>query len=143
MVYLVSACLAGVSCRFDGSSCARKEIRQWVAAGKALPVCPEQLGGLPTPRPPAEIVQGDGEDVLLGDAKVINDLGADVTPAFLRGAQETLKLAQLIGAQEALLKERSPSCGCTQIYRDSVLTSGEGVTAALLRQHGIHIRGIE
>ncbi len=108
-VVLVSACLAGVRCRYDGGACPDPAVVDLVRRGRALPVCPEQLGGLPTPRRPAEIRGGAGADVLEGRARVVTASGADVTDAFLRGAEETLRLARLSGAEGAILKARSPS----------------------------------
>lgn len=107
-----------------------------------LPVCPEQLGGLPTPRPPAEIVGGSGEDVLDGTARVLTCDGIDITDNYLRGAREVLRLAQLAGAQEVILKERSPSCASCEIYDGSFtgkLKAGCGVTTALLRRNGFRV----
>lgn len=139
---LVSACLIGVNCRFDQKHAYVKEIEEMVKRGEAVPVCPEQLGGLPTPRLPAEIVGGDGEDVLNGQAKVIDIKGNDVTKAYMRGAEQALALAQRMGIEEAILKEKSPSCGSCWIY-DGTFSgrklAGWGVTAALLRRHGIKV----
>lgn len=132
----------GVPCRYDGRHCRTQEVQQLVADGKAVPVCPEQIGGLSTPRLPAEIVGGDGDDVLDGKAKVIDKEGQDVTEAFIRGAEATLRVAQTIGAKEAVLKERSPSCGSCVIYDGTfqgVKQAGQGVTAALLRRNGIKV----
>jgi len=143
MEYIVSACLAGVRCRYDGGHCETPEIRQLVAEGRALPVCPEQLGGLPTPRIPAEIVGDGGEAVLKKKALVLDKENREVTPAFIRGAEETWKLARLVGAKKAILKERSPSCGVTQICRGEETIAGEGVTCFLLRTNGIHVQGME
>ena len=143
MEYIVSACLAGVRCRYDGGHCETPEIRRLVAEGRGLPVCPEQLGGLPTPRIPAEIVGDGGESVLKETALVLDNEGRAVTAAFIRGAEETWRLAQLIGATKAILKERSPSCGVTQICRGEETISGEGVTCFLLRTHGIQVQGME
>ena len=143
MEYIVSACLAGVGCRYHGGHCETPEIRQLVAEGHALPVCPEQLGGLPTPRIPAEIVGDGGEAVLKKKALVLDKENREVTPAFIRGAEETCKLARLIGAKKAILKERSPSCGVTQICRGEETIAGEGVTCFLLRTNGIHVQGME
>jgi len=114
-----------------------------VAEGRALPICPEQLGGLSTPRIPAEIVGDGGEAVWKGTARVLDAEGEDVTAVFIRGAEETWKLARRIGATKAILKERSPSCGVTQICRNEEAISGEGVTCFLLRTHGICVRGVE
>lgn len=143
---LVSACLAGVHCRFDQKHQKDEKVLELVKNGEAIPVCPEQLGGLSTPRTPAEIVGGDGEDVLDGKAKVITKEGKDVTEAFIKGARETLRLAQMIGAKKVILKERSPSCGSCMIYDGSFSgrkKRGMGVTAALLKRNGIEVRSEE
>lgn len=137
---IVSACLAGASCRYDGKSCADAEVMSLVEKGAAFPVCPEQLGGLPTPREPAEIQGGQGKDVLEGKAIVLDRTGRDATSNFLRGAAEVLRLAKLVGAKEAILKAESPSCGCGIIITQGKPRAGDGVTASLLRQHGIIVR---
>ncbi|WP_018132689.1 DUF523 domain-containing protein [Effusibacillus pohliae] len=143
---LISACLIGCHCRYDGDSNLVEELKQMVERGEAIPVCPEQMGGLPTPRPPAQIVGGVGKDVLEGQARVMTDGGVDVTDAFLKGAEETLRIARLIGATRAVLKERSPSCGSSVIY-DGSFTGGKkpgrGVTAALLEANGIRVSSEE
>lgn len=97
------------------------------------------MGGLPTPRVPSQIVGGDGFDVLRGKAKVISEHGSDVTEHFLRGAEETLRLAQLVGVSKVIFKERSPSCGVKKIYREDQLINGCGVTTALLLREGIEV----
>ena len=107
-----------------------------------IPVCPEESGGLQTPRPPAEIVGGDGDAVLDGKAKVMTEDGTDVTRAYLKGAHHALQVAQSHGATHVILKARSPSCGCGDIYDGTftgTLTVGDGVTTALLKRHGITI----
>ncbi len=129
---LVSACLLGTPCRYDGAGKPDARILSLAATRRLIPVCPEQLGGLATPRPPAERV----------GARVCASNGADVTGAFFRGAQETLRLARLLGCKTAILKSRSPSCGSRQIYDGTftgTLVSGEGVTTALLRQNGLAV----
>ncbi|MCS6862891.1 MAG: DUF523 domain-containing protein, partial [Abditibacteriales bacterium] len=141
---IVSACLAGVNCRHDGGNKLKPAIAQLVAEGRAIPVCPEQLGGLPTPRVEANLVGGDGDAVLDGTARLATADGRDVTAHFLRGAQEVLHLARLCGARGAILKERSPSCGCCQVWMQGEdgtprLVAGQGVTAALLRREGIEV----
>lgn len=139
---LISACLAGVNCKYNGSHNLNPIGKQLVAEGRALPVCPEQLGGLPTPRRPAEIRGGDGRDVLLGRARVLDQSGADVTQEYLYGAENTLYLAQATGARTAIFKERSPSCGVEIIYDGSHRGStsrGSGVTTAKLRENGITV----
>ncbi|HHW30232.1 MAG TPA: DUF523 domain-containing protein [Clostridiaceae bacterium] len=137
---LVSACLAGVNCKYNGGNNLRKDIQGIVSQGKAILVCPEQLGGCPTPRPPAEIQGGTGADVLDGKCKVINRNGEDVTYYFINGAEETLKIAKMAGIKRAILKSRSPSCGYGQIYDGSFsgkVKEGNGVTAELLLRNGI------
>lgn len=142
VLILVSACLAGLRTRYDGGDNLQEEILRLVREGKAVLACPEQLGGLSTPRLPAEIVGGNGEDVLDGKARVIDAEGKDVTNAFMKGAEETLAIARLYGASSAILKESSPSCGVMRQY-DGTFSHrkipGMGVTAALLRQNGIAV----
>jgi len=136
---LVSACLAGFPCRYDGKCKPDPQIVELVRQGKALPVCPETLGGLPTPRLPAELT-ASGEDVLLGKGHARTQSGTDVTQMFIRGAQETLALCRLYNIRHAILKSKSPSCGQGRIYDGSfsgTLTCGDGVTTALLKQNGI------
>lgn len=138
---LVSACLIGKNCRYDGGGFDNyPELAALVAAGKAFPVCPEQLGGLPTPRPPAELQGGDGQDVLDGQARITRQDGEDVTDAFLAGAQKTVEIARRCGATSAILKARSPSCGAKQVYDGSfsgALKPGKGLTAAMLEAEGL------
>jgi len=133
---IVSACLVGENCRYNGRSLP-VEITQRVAAfldGKSYTVvCPEVLGGLPTPRPSVEIERGDGADVLAGRARVIDAGGNDRTAELIRGAEEAARIAREAGARLALLKERSPSCGSKMISRKGVKIPGIGVTCALLR----------
>ncbi len=139
---LVSACLVGCRCRYDQGAKPHDPVIALVREGKAVPVCPEQMGGLPTPRLPAEIIGGDGDDVLDGRARVVNAAGEDVTEQFLAGAREALRMAEAAGATVAILKERSPSCGSAAIYDGTfrgTVRPGQGVTAALLRRHGIEV----
>ncbi|ABR47889.1 protein of unknown function DUF523 [Alkaliphilus metalliredigens QYMF] len=139
---LVSACLIGVNCRYDGKHSLVKSMLEELDPKDLLPICPEQLGGLSTPRSPAEIVGGDGKDVLKGNAKVMTIDGKDVTEAFVRGAQESLKMAKFMGVTHAVLKSNSPSCGAGEVYDGSFtgkLIKGDGVTTALLKQHGIKV----
>jgi uncharacterized protein YbbK (DUF523 family) len=139
---LVSACLAGRACRYDGSDNADPRLTGALAERRAVLVCPEEEGGLGTPRPPAEIVGGDGADVLAGRARVVTDEGRDVTAEYVRGAEIALDRARRTGAKVAVLKARSPSCGRDCIYDGSFSRStraGDGVTAALLRAHGIEV----
>lgn len=135
MKLLVSACLLGEPCRYDGKSKPCERVIRLRERHELIPVCPEVMGGLPTPRPPAE-VQIDG--------RVVNRLGVDVSDAYCRGAEEALRQGQLHGCAYAILKEKSPSCGRGKIYDGSfvgVLTVGDGVTARLLMQAGIEVLG--
>ena len=139
---LVSACLAGHACRFDGGSSADDGVRALLAEGRAVLVCPEVDGGLGTPRPPAEIVGGDGSDVLAGRARVMANGGRDVTDSYVRGAELALAAARREGASKAIVKARSPSCGKGCIYDGSFSgrqRRGDGVTTALLRANGIEV----
>jgi len=130
---LVSACLAGVNCRYDGKNNDNIKIKKLIESGKDIIfVCPEQLGGLSTPRVPAE---------LIGD-KILDKTGKDVTSNFQKGAEETLKIAKMFNIKFAILKAKSPSCGSKQIYDGTfsdTLTKGEGVTTTLLKKNGIEI----
>ncbi len=108
-----------------------------------IAVCPEQLGGLPTPREPAQIIDGDGFDVLNNRARVINASGIDVTAEFIRGAEEVLKIARNYNISEAILKERSPSCAVHHLYSSKNLVAGMGVTCALLTQEGFAVLSSE
>ena len=139
---LISACLAGLPTRFDGSGSHDELVARLVSEGRAVLVCPEVDGGLGTPRPAAEIVGGDGADVLAGRARVVTRDGTDVTDAYVRGAHAALEAAQASGATTAILKARSPSCGNSQIYDGSHsrrLKNGVGVTVALLRSSGLTV----
>ncbi len=138
---LVSACLLGRACRFDGKDKLVKELLDALRAEKAeaVPFCPEEAGGLGTPRPAARIVGGDGDAVLDRMARVVNDRGEDVTEAFLDGARQAVDAAREHGCAVAYLKERSPSCGCAQVHTERGVARGCGVTTALLRRSGIAV----
>ncbi|MFD1773432.1 DUF523 domain-containing protein [Paenibacillus rhizophilus] len=139
---LVSSCLAGVECRYDGSHNVQEKIQQLARENKAVLVCPEVFGGCPTPREPAEIAFGTGEDVLTGKAKVIDRSGKDVTGLFIAGAFKALETAREHHASLIVLKENSPSCGSNMIYDGRFAGNkipGEGVTAALLRREGFKV----
>ncbi len=142
MKVAISACLLGVRCRYDGGASRNEAAIKHKETSELIPVCPEEAGGLPTPRPPAEIVGGDGDDVLNGKAKVMTAEGIDVTDAYLKGAHHALQVAQSNGATHVILKAKSPSCGCGDIYDGTfsgTLTTGDGVTTALLKRHGITV----
>ena len=133
---IVSACLAGFPCRYDGEVKPCAQAVELVKAGKAIPVCPEQLGGLPTPRLPCEIRAG----------RVVDKNGTDRTEEYRRGAEAVLRIAETYGATQALLQNRSPSCGTGWIYDGTftkTLVEGDGITARLLAENGIQVIGLE
>lgn len=139
---LVSACLLGLNAKYDGKSNAHALIQKYSSAGKFIPVCPEQLGGLPTPRSPVEIIGGTGQDVLLGRCVAQGQTGEILTPQFIQGATEVLKIVRMVKVTAAILKERSPSCGVNHIYDGSFshgIIPGQGVTAAILKDANIPI----
>lgn len=129
---IVSACLSGVKCRYNGTSSPCKAITELVNSGEAIPICPERLAGLPTPRPCTE---------KLGD-RIVAENGEDFTESYVKGAQVVLEIATLVGCREAILKSGSPSCGSKRIY-DGTFTGkmrqGDGVLASLLKEHGIEV----
>lgn len=134
MNLLISACLLGSQCRYDGKGVLIPEAEALLKEHHLIPVCPELLGGLGIPRVPAER-RGD---------RVITREGQDVTAEYERGAREALRLARVFHCRAAILKERSPSCGCGRIYDGSFqgrLTQGDGVCAALLKNEGIQVSG--
>lgn len=136
---LVSACLLGVRCRYDGGHNLCPDLTIALASVHIIPFCPEQLGGLPTPRPPANIIHGDGSDVLDGVGQVVDAKGRDFTGEFRKGAYEALRLARVLGASLAVVKDRSPSCGLITPYCENEEGGGSGVTAALLGREGIRL----
>ena len=134
MNILVSACLLGVNCRYSGKGELCQELQKLMKEHHMIPVCPEQLGGLATPRTPAERVKD----------RVVTQMGEDVTAQYEKGARETAGLAELFGCRCAVLKERSPSCGSGRIYDGTFsrqLVSGDGTAAALLKERGVRIFG--
>ena len=141
---LISACLLGRPVRYDGSDkkLSSDLLERWRKQGRLVSICPEVDAGLPTPRPAAEILLGDGSDVLENRARIIEACGADVTDAYLQGANLAVQTAQTNGCKHAILTDGSPSCGSTFIYDGSftgVRSSGSGVTVALLRRAGIQV----
>jgi len=140
---LVSACLLGERVRYDGGDCRQSGLlKQWQSEGRLIPICPEVAGGLPVPRPPAEIVSGNSDAVLSGSGSVRRQNGDDLTDAFVDGAE--LALAQCMRHQIlfAVLKEGSPSCGVSCVNDGTfsgVKIEGEGITARLLKRHGITV----
>ncbi|WP_332631388.1 DUF523 domain-containing protein [Halalkalibacter flavus] len=139
---LVSSCLAGLKVRYNGTHSLNYEITKLVEENKAFTICPELLGGFSTPREPAEIVGGNGEDVLDGKAKVIEKSGKDVTKLYIKGAYDTLEKALELNATIVVLKENSPSCGSLKIYNGEFIgekIEGMGVTSALLKRNGLRV----
>jgi uncharacterized protein YbbK (DUF523 family) len=139
----ISACLLGIRCAWSGDN--KYKNNRAIELSKVetlIPICPEQLGGLSTPRAPQEIQGGTGDDVLDNKCRVLNKNGEDVTEQFIKGAVETLKIACQLNVKEFIAKSESPSCGCGQIYDGTFsgkLISGDGVATALLRRNGIRI----
>jgi len=136
---MVSACLLGICCRYDGRHSLCPGLMDFKGDHQLIPFCPEQLGGLPTPRPPSFIKGGDGYNLLEGRGAVIDDRGNDVSDAFKKGARESLKFAEMAKAGVAIMKDRSPSCGLLTPYCDTPSGTGIGVTAALFQSSGIRI----
>lgn len=139
---LVSSCLAGLKVRYNGTHSLNNGIAKLVGENKAITICPELLGGFSTPREPAEIIGGNGEDVLNGKAKVIEKSGKDVTELYIKGAYATLNKAKEINATVIVLKEHSPSCGSSMIYNGEFIgkkLEGMGVTSALLKRNGLKV----
>lgn len=139
---LVSACLAGLNSKYNGKSNYNEYIEKLVREGKAIMVCPEQMGGLPTPRDSCEIVCGDGGDVLSGKSNIMDSKGENQTEKFIKGAEETLKVGRLYNIKKAILKSKSPSCGVGKIYDGTFsgkLIEGNGVTAELLIKNGFEV----
>ena len=137
--FLISACLTGIKCRYDGRDRKDEKVITLMKKGKGVAICPETLGGLILPRPKADIIRGGGKDVLLGKSKVKNRRGEDVSWEMIKGAQRTLQIARKLKIKTAYLKDKSPSCGSERIHREGKLISGEGVTTALLRKNGIRV----
>ena len=136
---LVSACLLGLQTRYDGAGKRSRTVLEWLERERLMPipVCPEQLAGLPTPREKTRFRLGDGHAVIAGSGQVVTVDGQPMNELFLRGARETLKIARLTGCRRALLKERSPSCGVHLIHRNDEIVEGSGVAAALLIEAGL------
>jgi len=147
-IAIVSACLLGIKCRYDGGDAVDERVIRAVEEELLIPipVCPEQLAGLPTPRECCEIVGGDGFDVISGRAKVISESGRDLTNAFIKGAEEVLRISKIVRAEFAIMKDCSPSCGFRTIYDGTFSGSkrrGVGVTSAKLKLSGLRVLGPE
>ncbi len=144
---MISACLLGITCRYDNKKKPLQAAVQLCKKGNIIPVCPEQLGGLSTPRSASGIETGKGEDVLNGKSKVINKKGEDVTKEFIKGAEEVLKIAKIYGVKKFIAKSKSPSCGlgitlkriCVKGEVLNIKVKGDGVTVAFLKRNGLEI----
>lgn len=133
---IISACLCGCDCKYNGKNNKNESCVELLKRGKAVLVCPEQLGGMTTPRVPSEILKNDGK------ISVISKEGKDVSKEFKKGAKEALKIAKLVDAKVAILKNGSPSCGSKNIYDGTFLGNkikGEGITAKLFVENGIEV----
>lgn len=144
-MYIVSACLAGISSRYDGTNLEDEDIVRLLLSGEAIPLCPEQLGGLPTPRVRIYFKNGDGKDIVAGlnDVRAIGSDGLDYTENLVRGAREVLKIAKLINAKGVIFKDSSPSCGVRHVWVESERVKGWGVTTAILKRNGINVMSLE
>jgi len=142
---LVSACLLGRRCRYDGRANPDGPLQRALTeqGAEAVPFCPEEHGGLGTPRPPAWIEKESASNVLTGGERVLTDAGVDVTAQFVKGAEGALSACRTHGIRRAFLKERSPSCGVCQTHAGGKLVDGPGVTTELLRRNGIEVTGVE
>lgn len=150
---LVSACLVGINCRYDGRHCLQVNLLRELRAKPLLVICPELLGGLPTPRPPAQLVflesgssvENAGWEVIKGRASIVWSTGGDVTHSFIRGAENVMRLIKLLAIKRAYLKSRSPSCGLGIVSSwdpakgFSFPIPGDGVLTTLVRKAGIKI----
>ena len=138
---LVSSCLLGLKTRYDGTDNYSQPVIEHIRKNRLIPipVCPEQLSGLSTPRPKCWFSRGDGEAVLSGNGELKSEEGKEVTQVFLHGAEECLKLATLAGCKMAILQQRSPSCGSQKVYLNEQLIEGVGVTTALLVKNGLKV----
>lgn len=139
---VISACLCGINCKYNGKNNLNEKALKLFEEGKAVLICPEELGGMSTPRIPHEIIEGTGAEVLDGKALVVSKDGENSTEKFIRGAEDALKIAKTADAKLAILKAKSPSCGCGKIYDGSfkgIKREGNGVTAELFLRNGIKV----
>lgn len=138
-MYLISACLCGVNCKYNGANNYNEKCNELFISGKAVLICPEQLGGLTTPRISSEL-QANAKDVIEGNGKVITNEGLDVTREFIKGAKEVVEIAKKLHISAAILKEGSPSCGVNFVYDGSFngnKVKGKGITTEMLNEIGI------
>ncbi len=143
---LVSACLVGINCKYNGNNNRNEKVMGYLEGKEFIIACPEQLGGLQTPRIVSEIIHKNGLDSINKKVKVINKENEDVSDNFIKGAEETLKIAKMYNVKEAILKEKSPSCGVNYIYDGSFSgkkIKGSGVTTSLLKENKIIVKSEE
>lgn len=146
---LISTCLLGIPCQYDGNQAKRlltQEELEKLKAFHMVPICPEQLSGLPTPRKPVEIIGGTGADVLDGNARVMSKDGGDFTSQFVLGAKLALDIANAVHAKDMVTQRRSPSCSCSGIYDGNfshVMKDGMGVCAELLHRSDINLISVD
>jgi uncharacterized protein YbbK (DUF523 family) len=140
---LVSSCLLGLETRYDATDNYSQEVADYIEKSDLIPIpiCPEQLAGLSTPRSKCWFASGDGAAALKGTGRLINEEGLEMTNCFIKGAEKALEIARMTGCTKAILQQRSPSCGTQKVYINQQLTEGIGITAALFRAEGIEIIG--
>ncbi len=141
--YLVSACVLGQPCRYNGENKSHPEVIRFLQGKKHIALCPEMLAGWGSPRPPVEFHGGGAADVAEGKARIKDERGMDRTGSLIQGISKALRQVQALGVREAVLKEKSPSCGVKRVYRDGKLTRGEGLFTYWLRKKGIRVRSEE
>ncbi len=139
---IVSACLVGISCRYDGSDKKNEQLIDDLKDAVIIPICPEQMGGLSTPRDSSEIDIGDGNNVISDNSRVVTKMGKDLTGNFLHGAGEVLRVTRIGNVKRAYLKERSPSCGVKTIMKNGKEMKGMGVLTALFMMEDIEVFGV-
>ena len=142
MMIAISSCLVGKPCRYNATGSLNQALVDSIGNDDYIDICPELLAGLSVPRLPCEIVGGEGKCALAGNAKIVNSAGDDITEKMLRGAQFALDVCKRKNVTKAYLKQNSPTCGCGQIYDGTftnTLIEGDGVFAALLKEHGIDV----
>ncbi len=141
-IYMVSACLLGIETRYDGKSKLNKDVLRLCENNICVPFCPEQLGGLPTPRPPCYFIGGDGRSVIEKKAKIVEkESKIDRTLNFIRGAEESLKIAKIVKPDKVIFKDGSPSCGVNRVDIEGIKRKGCGVTCALFEKEGYEVVG--
>ena len=138
---LVSACLLGLACRYNGLCKKNSSVLNFLLGGNRaiIPICPEQLAGLSTPRPTTQFASGNGATILAGEGLLLNANKMRMNESFIKGAHQVLAIARMNNCQQAVLKERSPSCGVHQIWLNDQIVNGSGVTTALLKNNGVSV----